>query len=62
MTSLLYTSMYFNTVENLCKTSDEIEAFLWYDSACRTDILSNALKNEVIPYCLLNNLTSILEY
>lgn len=54
--------MYFNTVENLCKTSDEIEAFLWYDSACRTDILSNALKNEVIPYCLLNNLTSILEY
>lgn len=38
---------------NLC-TSDEIEAFLWYDSSCGIDILSNTLKNEVVPYCLLN--------
>jgi len=37
-------------------TSDEIEAFLWYDSACGNDILSNTLKNEVVPYCLLNKL------
>lgn len=32
--------------------SDEIEAFLWYDSSLGTDILSNTLKNEVVPYCL----------
>ena len=32
--------------------SDEIEAFKWYDSSCGTGMLSNTLKNEVIPYCL----------
>ncbi len=32
--------------------SDEIEKFLWYDSSYGTDILSNTLKNEVVPYCL----------
>ena len=33
-------------------TSEEIENFLWYDSTHGTDILSNTLKNEVVPYCL----------
>ena len=37
-------------------TSDEIENFLWYDSSHGTEILSNTLKNEVVPYCLSNNL------
>lgn len=32
--------------------SDEIESFLWYDSTCGMDILSNTLRNEVVPYCL----------
>ena len=36
----------------LNNTSDEIESFKWYDSSCGTDILSNTLKNEVVPYCL----------
>ncbi len=36
--------------------SDEIEDFMWYDSSLGTDILSNTLKNEVVPYCLNNNL------
>ena len=36
--------------------SDEIENFLWYDSSCGTEILSNTLKHEVIPYCLENKL------
>ena len=36
--------------------SDEIEAFKWYDSSCGTNILSNTLKNEVVPYCLDKNL------
>ena len=34
--------------------SEEIEKFLWYDSTCGSDILSNTLKNEVVPYCLDN--------
>lgn len=36
--------------------SDEIGDFLWYDSSLGDDILSNTLKNEVVPYCLKNNL------
>lgn len=32
--------------------SDEIEKFLWYDSSMGMEILSNTLKNEVVPYCL----------
>ena len=34
--------------------SEEIEKFLWYDSTCGYDILSNTLRNEVVPYCLDN--------
>ena len=37
-------------------TGDEIEKFLWYQTSDGTDILSNTLKNEVVPYCLKNNL------
>ncbi len=37
-------------------TSEEIENFKWYDSSCGTDILSNTLKNEVVPYCLQKKL------
>lgn len=32
--------------------SEEIEDFKWYDSSLGVDMLSNTLKNEVIPYCL----------
>lgn len=37
-------------------TSEEIESFLWYDSSKGMEILSNTLKNEVIPYCLQKKL------
>lgn len=37
-------------------TSEEIEKFKWYTSKDGTDILSNTLKNEVVPYCIKNNL------
>lgn len=37
-------------------TGDEIEKFLWYQTSDGVDILSNTLKNEVVPYCLKNNL------
>ena len=33
-------------------TSEEIEKFMWYDSSYGKDMLSNTLKNEIIPYCL----------
>lgn len=32
--------------------SEEIEDFKWYDSSLGEDILSNTLKNEVVPYCI----------
>ena len=38
------------------ETSEEIEKFLWYDSSMENNILSNTLKNEVIPYCLSKKL------
>ena len=34
------------------KTSDEIESFKWYETKDGQEILSNTLKNEVVPYCL----------
>lgn len=51
-----YVFKYNGNLEGKLNTSDEIEAFLWYDSSYGTDILSNTLKNEVVPYCLSNKL------
>ena len=51
-----YVFKYNGSLEGKLNTSEEIEAFKWYESNDGTDILSNTLKNEVIPYCLKNNL------
>lgn len=51
-----YVFKYNGALEGELTTSEEIESFLWYDSTNGTDILSNTLKNEVVPYCLENNL------
>lgn len=51
-----YVFKYNGRLNGKLSTSDEIESFLWYDLSCGTDILSNTLKNEVVPYCLLNKL------
>ena len=51
-----YVFKYNGLLEGSLNTSDEIESFLWYDSSHGSEILSNTLKNEVIPYCLKNNL------
>ena len=51
-----YVFKYNGILNGKINTSDEIESFLWYDSSCGTDILSNTLKNEVIPYCLKKRL------
>lgn len=47
-----YVFEYLGKLEGKLTISDEIEKFLWYDSSSGTDILSNTLKNEVVPYCL----------
>lgn len=51
-----YVFKYNGNLEGKLNVSDEIEAFLWYDSSYGADILSNTLKNEVVPYCLSNKL------
>lgn len=51
-----YVFKYNGKLEGNLTTSEEIETFLWYNSSCRTDILSNTLKHEVVPYCLSHKL------
>lgn len=51
-----YVYQYHGKLDGELITSEEIEKFLWYDSSMGNDILSNTLKNEVVPYCLKNNL------
>ena len=51
-----YVYKYNGLLEGELTTGEEIESFLWYDSTKGTDILSNTLKKEVVPYCLDNNL------
>lgn len=51
-----YVFTYNGTLKGNLELSKEIGNFLWYDTSCESAPLSNALKNEVIPYCLKNNL------
>lgn len=51
-----YVFIYNGMLEGNLTTSDEIESFLWYDSSYGTSMLSNTLKNEVVPYCLKKKL------
>ena len=51
-----YVFKYNGELEGELTTSEEIEKFCWYDSSYGTEILSNTLKNEVVPYCLENGL------
>ncbi len=47
-----YVFKYNGELKGNLTTSEEIESFKWYDTSAGTDILSNTLKNEVVPYCL----------
>ncbi len=47
-----YVFRYNGILEGELNTSEEIEKFKWYDSTEGDEILSNTLKNEVVPYCL----------
>ena len=51
-----YVFKYNGNLEGNLTLSEEIESFLWYESSIGTDILSNTLKNEVVPYCLSRKL------
>jgi len=51
-----YVFQYIGKLKGKLNTSEEIENFKWYDSSESTDILSNTLKNEVVPYCLQKKL------
>lgn len=51
-----YVFRYNGKLSGKLNTSEEIESFLWYDSSQGNNILSNTLKNEVVPYCLENKL------
>ena len=51
-----YVYKYNGELEGELIKSEEIDGFLWYDSSLGTDMLSNTLKNEVVPYCIENNL------
>ena len=51
-----YVFQYNGKLEGKLTTSEEIEDFKWYSSSDGTDILSNTLKNEVVPYCLKKKL------
>lgn len=47
-----YVYEYLGDLKGELTVSEEIESFLWYDSSYGVDILSNTLKNEVVPYCI----------
>ncbi len=51
-----YVFKYNGLLEGKLVESDEIESFKWYESNDGKDILSNTLKNEVVPYCLKHKL------
>ena len=51
-----YVYKYNRELTGKLNTSNEIENFMWFGVDDDTSILSNTLKNEVVPYCIENNL------
>ena len=51
-----YVFHYIGDLKGELTTSEEIEAFKWYETKDGKEILSNTLKNEVIPYCIKKQL------
>lgn len=47
---------YNGELEGELTLSDEIERFMWFGVDDDISLLSNTLKNEVIPYCIQENL------
>lgn len=51
-----YVYKYNGLLKGNLSVSEEIENFKWYETSDGLDILSNTLKNEVVPYCVENKL------
>jgi len=51
-----YVFEYNGELKGKLTVSEEIENFLWYETKMGEEILSNTLKNEVVPYCVKNKL------
>ena len=51
-----YVFKYNGELKGELTTSEEIANHLWYDTTIKDCLLSNTLKNEVIPYCIKNKL------
>ena len=47
-----YVYKYNGELTGTLNTSNEIENFMWFGIDDDTSILSNTLKNEVVPYCI----------
>lgn len=54
-----YVFKYNGKLEGTLTTSDEIEKFMWFGIDDDVNLLSNTLKNEVVPYCIDNQLLKI---
>ena len=52
----MYIFQYNGVLEGELTLSDEIEKFMWFGIDDDTSILSNTLKNEIIPYVIKNKL------
>lgn len=57
-----YVFKYNGELKGELKTSDEIEKFMWFGINDDINLLSNTLKNEVVPYCIKNGLIVDLEH
>lgn len=51
-----YVFLYCGELEGTLSTSDEIEQFMWFGPEDDFSLLSNTLKNEVVPFCIQNQL------
>ena len=47
---------YKGELEGKLTISEEIESFMWFGVKDDKNILSNTLKNEILPYCIKNGL------
>lgn len=52
----MHVFMYEGVLEGELTTSQEIESFMWFGKNDDVNLLSNTLKNEIIPYAIKNNL------
>ena len=52
----MYIFQYEGTLEGKLTTSEEIENFMWFGANDDRNILSNTLKNEIVPYAISKKL------